>query len=133
MASVALAAALALGGCDTDSAISPSLRSLQPLSDKMVAEIEQKNMTKESPILVRLYKEEAELEVWKQDQTGRYALLKTYPICRWSGELGPKVASPAAVAQSIQAGAGFAGGGARSGGAESVGAPGVQRGWRELG
>ena len=23
--------------------------------------------------------------------TGRYALLKTYPICRWSGELGPKV------------------------------------------
>ena len=24
-------------------------------------------------------------------RTGRYALLKTYPICRWSGELGPKV------------------------------------------
>ena len=48
-------------------------------------------MDKESPILVRLFKEEAELEVWKQDRDGRYALLKTYPICRWSGELGPKI------------------------------------------
>ena len=36
-------------------------------------------------------KEEAELEVWKQDASGRYALLKTYPICRWSGDLGPKI------------------------------------------
>jgi murein L,D-transpeptidase YafK len=56
----------------------------------MVAELEKKNMPKESPILIRLFKEDAELEVWKQDNAGRYALLKTYPICRWSGELGPK-------------------------------------------
>ena len=48
-------------------------------------------MSKESPILVRLFKEEAELEVWKQDRDGHFALLKTYPICRWSGELGPKI------------------------------------------
>ena len=48
-------------------------------------------MDLESPILVRLFKQEAELEVWKQDRTGRFALLKTYPICRWSGDLGPKV------------------------------------------
>ena len=57
----------------------------------MVAEIESKNMDKDSPILVRIFKEESELEVWKQDRTGRFALLKTYPICRWSGELGPKI------------------------------------------
>ena len=44
-----------------------------------------------SPILVRIFKQEAELEVWKQDRSGRFALLKTYPICRWSGDLGPKV------------------------------------------
>src|ERR1700682_948394 len=48
-------------------------------------------MPRESPILVRIFKEEAELEVWKQDAAGRFALLKTYPICRWSGELGPKI------------------------------------------
>src|SRR5690606_19647912 len=37
------------------------------------------------------FKEEAELEVWKQNRDGQFALLKTYPICRWSGELGPKI------------------------------------------
>ena len=46
--------------------------------------------TKNSPILVRLFKEEAELEVWKKTRDGQFALLKTYPICRWSGDLGPK-------------------------------------------
>ena len=40
---------------------------------------------------IRLFKQEAELEVWKQDRSGHFALLKTYPICRWSGDLGPKV------------------------------------------
>ena len=51
----------------------------------------EKDMDLQSPILVRLFKQEAELEVWKQDRSGRFALLKTYPICRWSGDLGPKV------------------------------------------
>jgi murein L,D-transpeptidase YafK len=90
LASAAIASALALAGCDTDGVL-PNGRALAPLSDKMLADIEQKGMSKESPILVRLFKEEAELEVWKQDNSGRFALLKTYPICRWSGELGPKM------------------------------------------
>jgi murein L,D-transpeptidase YafK len=90
LASAAVVAAVALGGCDTDS-VAPTLRSLQPLSPQMIAEVERKNMSKESPILVRIFKEESELEVWKEDQTGRMALLKTYPICRWSGDLGPKI------------------------------------------
>jgi len=68
-----------------------SEKAARPLPEKLVAEIEAKNMDKESPILVRLFKEESELEVWKQDRTGHFALLKTYPICRWSGELGPKI------------------------------------------
>jgi murein L,D-transpeptidase YafK len=63
---------------------------MRPLSERMLADIEKRNMTKESPILVRIFKEESELEVWKEDKTGRFALLRTYPICRWSGELGPK-------------------------------------------
>ena len=90
LASAVLAAAVALAGCETDGT-SPSTRSLKPISDKTLAEIEQKNMTKESPILVRIFKQEAELEIWKQDRSGQYALLKSYPICRWSGDLGPKV------------------------------------------
>ena len=50
-----------------------------------------KGMSKNDPILIRSYKKEAEMEVWKRSSDGRYALLKTYPICRWSGQLGPKV------------------------------------------
>ncbi len=64
---------------------------MAPLSVRMLSDMEAKNMDKESPILVRVFKEESELEVWKQDRSGRFALLKTYPICRWSGELGPKI------------------------------------------
>jgi murein L,D-transpeptidase YafK len=92
LASAAILAAVALAGCDPDSGIAtPTLRSLQPLSPQMISEIEKRNMSKESPILVRIFKEESELEVWKEDQSGRMALLKTYPICRWSGDLGPKI------------------------------------------
>jgi len=44
-----------------------------------------------APILIRTFKKEAELEVWKLARGGRYVLLKTFPICRWSGQLGPKL------------------------------------------
>ena len=88
LASAAIAAAFALAGCNEDTI--PTGRALAPLSDKMVSAIADKNMDKESPILIRLFKEEAELEVWKINRDGQYALLKTYPICRWSGDLGPK-------------------------------------------
>jgi murein L,D-transpeptidase YafK len=56
----------------------------------MLAEFEAKQMDKDSPILARIFKEEAEMEVWKKNRNGEFALLKTYPICRWSGDLGPK-------------------------------------------
>src|SRR4029078_9846180 len=49
-----------------------------------------KDTTPAAPILIRTYKKEAELEVWKKDRTGRFVLLKTSPICRWAGQLGPK-------------------------------------------
>ncbi len=89
-AGAAIAAALTLAGCQTNGTLT-STRHLKPLSPEILAALEKRNMPKESPILVRIFKQEAELELWKQDNTGRYALLKTYPICRWSGELGPKI------------------------------------------
>ena len=61
------------------------------LSPQLLSLLQQKNMPKHSRILVRIFKEESELEVWKQDTTGHFQILKIYPICRWSGDLGPKV------------------------------------------
>jgi murein L,D-transpeptidase YafK len=65
-------------------------KATRELPPELLSLLRQKNMPKNSPILVRIFKEEAELEVWKQDATGRFQILKTYPICRWSGDLGPK-------------------------------------------
>ncbi|WP_099559082.1 L,D-transpeptidase family protein [Hartmannibacter diazotrophicus] len=48
------------------------------------------HMASSAPILMRIFKEESKFEVWKKDDTGKYALLKTFEICKWSGKLGPK-------------------------------------------
>jgi murein L,D-transpeptidase YafK len=66
-------------------------RVTKELPSELLSLLRQKKMPKHSPILLRIFKEEAELEVWKQDTTGRFQMLKIYPICRWSGDLGPKL------------------------------------------
>src|ERR1700726_559172 len=66
-------------------------RATKELPPELLSLLRQRKMPKHSPILVRIFKEEAELEVWKQDPTGHFELLKTFPICRWSGDLGPKL------------------------------------------
>ena len=43
-----------------------------------------------SPLFIRIFKAQSELEVWIE-QNGSYAHFATYPICHWSGGLGPKL------------------------------------------
>jgi murein L,D-transpeptidase YafK len=66
-------------------------RSLQPIPAQTLAQMEKIGTTASAPVLIRSYKQEAEFEIWKMNSQGQYALLKTYPMCRWSGQLGPKV------------------------------------------
>jgi murein L,D-transpeptidase YafK len=61
-----------------------------PVPHKLVAKMEQLNMDEHAPVLVRIFKEEEELEIWKKRRDGKFALLTSYPICAYSGELGPK-------------------------------------------
>jgi murein L,D-transpeptidase YafK len=90
--SAVVTAGLLLAGCDTDEiSLATNAKANQPVPPKLIAAMVEKDMDLQSPILVRLFKEEAELEIWKQDRSGRFTVLKTYPICRWSGDLGPKV------------------------------------------
>ena len=44
------------------------------------------------PAHVRIFKRERRLELWLADQSGRFSLFRDYDICRYSGELGPKLA-----------------------------------------
>jgi murein L,D-transpeptidase YafK len=59
--------------------------------DSTLHRMDSLDMDRAAPILIRIYKEEHTLEVWKQDRTGTFALLKPYPICKFSGKLGPKL------------------------------------------
>ena len=86
LAMAALGLAAALSGCG-DTHVS---RASQPLSRQMLALMETKGVTPSSPMLIRGFKKESELEIWKMRPDGTYVLLKTFPICRWSGQLGPK-------------------------------------------
>ena len=44
-----------------------------------------------TPIFMRVFKREFELELW-MIRDGRFHRFATYPICKWSGRLGPKIA-----------------------------------------
>jgi murein L,D-transpeptidase YafK len=66
-------------------------RSLQAIPAQTLAQMDKIGTTAAAPVLIRSYKQEAEFEIWKMNSQGQYALLKTYPMCRWSGQLGPKV------------------------------------------
>ncbi|MEI2386641.1 murein L,D-transpeptidase family protein [Breoghania sp. JC706] len=80
---------IALAGCQADE-LGYGPKAERPLSHAIKAEMAAKKMKPSDPILVRLFKEESKLEVWKRTSTGRYALLQDYDICKWSGKLGPK-------------------------------------------
>lgn len=86
-----LLAGLLLSACVSDT-LDLENRGNAPIPRGLLAEMHENGMDERSPVLVRIFKKESELELWKRDETGRYALLKTYPMCRWSGQLGPKTA-----------------------------------------
>ncbi len=68
-----------------------TIPALKPLPAEAIALLAKKGMKEQSPIFIRVFKEESELEVWKEKDDGRYYHFKTYPICHWSGKLGPKL------------------------------------------
>jgi murein L,D-transpeptidase YafK len=87
--SLAVAAGALVAGCQ-DPLEAGSGRSLRPIPNETLALMDKIGTTPSAPVLIRSYKQEAEFEIWKMKSDGQYALLKTYPMCRWSGQLGPK-------------------------------------------
>lgn len=84
---LAVAVACLLAACSQVVENTPATR---PLSVEAMHLLGSKGMTPAEPIFIRIFKEESELEVWKQRDDGHYYHFKTYPICTWSGDLGPK-------------------------------------------
>jgi murein L,D-transpeptidase YafK len=85
-----LFAALALAGCNESSMSDFVPNAGKSLPSKILTEMSAKGMSRNSPVLARIFKEEGKLEVWKQKNNGRYDIIATYDICKYSGKLGPK-------------------------------------------
>ncbi|MET1415883.1 murein L,D-transpeptidase family protein [Roseibium sp. HPY-6] len=88
-ASALILAAGVLVGCQADE-FGAGPKHLRPVSDSIKRKMTDLNMSSNSPIMIRIFKEESELEVWKQTRTGKYKKLEEFEICKWSGKLGPK-------------------------------------------
>ena len=54
------------------------------------ARLKEKGLKQGSPVLLRVFKGDLEVELWVKSG-GHYELFAIYPICAWSGQLGPKV------------------------------------------
>ncbi|KQP16586.1 murein L,D-transpeptidase family protein [Methylobacterium sp. Leaf93] len=67
-----------------------SAKATAPIPAATLALMSQKGTSASAPVLFRAYKKESEIEVWKKAASGRFVHIKTFPICRWSGQLGPK-------------------------------------------
>ena len=60
-------------------------------SPLLTKEFNQSSLTFGNPVYIRIFKQEAELEVWVKDND-KFVLFKTYPICTFGyGGLGPKL------------------------------------------
>ena len=84
------AAVLTLAACQDATIADLAPKTEKRLSDSTLKIMKIKGMTTTSPIMLRIFKEEGVLEVWKQKDNGRYDLVTHYEICKWSGKLGPK-------------------------------------------
>jgi len=60
-----------------------------PEVGRTAARLAEKGVAVGNPIMIRVFKEVSELEIWIEKE-GVYVHFATYPICHWSGTLGPK-------------------------------------------
>jgi murein L,D-transpeptidase YafK len=64
----------------------PGTPDLKNLSERLA----EKGMRLGAPVFLRIFKREFELEAWIK-RNDRFELFATYPVCMWSGALGPKL------------------------------------------
>jgi len=55
----------------------------------LVSALGEKNLDYGKPVFIRIFKAEKTLELWVKHKA-RFTLFKAYPICTYSGRLGPK-------------------------------------------
>lgn len=61
-----------------------------PNIGRLAERLKEKKLAAGNAVLIRVFKAESELELWMQ-KGDRFELFAVYPICHWSGTLGPKI------------------------------------------
>ncbi len=64
----------------------PGTPDLGRLSERLA----EKGLKRGMPVFIRIFKREQELELWMKKGDG-FVLFASYPVCRYSGDLGPKL------------------------------------------
>jgi murein L,D-transpeptidase YafK len=88
--SALLIALLAAAGCTEGAYGDFAPKAEKNLPTAVLADMKAKGMNRNAPVMARIFKEEGKLEIWKQKTNGRYDVIASYDICKWSGQLGPK-------------------------------------------
>jgi murein L,D-transpeptidase YafK len=84
-------ATLTLAACGGLLPKTSSLRAQQSLKQSAVNRLAEIGSSPGQAMLIRIFKQTNEFEVWKRTATGAFKLFKTYDICAYSGTLGPKI------------------------------------------
>ena len=63
----------------------------QRVKPLLEADLKKAGLRYGAPVFLRIFKREKELELWMQGDGKDYVLFRSYPICTYSGELGPKL------------------------------------------
>ena len=66
----------------------PSYSGSHP-ADVILAKAQEAGFSPGDAVMIRVFKRESQLELWMR-KDDRFELFATYPICFWSGRLGPK-------------------------------------------
>src|SRR6266516_5598597 len=69
---------------------SRSREAIKRVTPRLSAALRPRELRIGLPVYIRIFKEEKQLELWVS-RTREFELFKTYPICTFSGDLGPKL------------------------------------------
>ena len=63
----------------------------EPVVDDVESDVNDQPLPLGEHIFVRIFKEEQVLELWTRGDAEQFRLVRRYPICKFSGHLGPKL------------------------------------------
>ncbi len=68
----------------------PNIIAIKSARSDTEAHLKSSGLVKGSPVFIRIFKQESLLELWMKKK-GKWVLYKGFPVCYWSGKLGPKL------------------------------------------